>query len=196
MRTKKRAPAVSAKLASMFTTTAPKIDAAELARRDVDVAPWLRTIVDTTFKLEDPEGLAAELTEALEKKREALTPGVLRELLYDAPRIYARAHLLYVNAEEAFEKYDAEYTAVMGAMKEAALEELQREKDIGIRNKQITDGDVLDRVALKFPDEYTEMATRHTRSKKTVQHLKHLADNVFKRRCSALEALVAGRKEL
>lgn len=152
-------------------------------------------MVETTFEMEDPEATYQELLSALDKRRDALTPGVIREQLSDSARLYRNAHRLYIVARHDQERFDNENTIFMATLREEAKSELEAEKSVGKLKKAITDADVVARISRAYPDVYEEMNDRAIRARKMVEHLKHLVD-VFKNRMRALATLAGTREEL
>jgi hypothetical protein len=175
---------------SLFTDVQPKALNGGLP----ELSPALAGMVETTFELADPEALYEELVAALDR-RDALTPGVLREQLADSARLYREAHRLYIVARADYDRFESDFAVVEAALRDSATRELQKEKDVGLRSKQITDGDVRSRVADMFPDQWREMCDRKVRADKMIEHLKHLCE-VFKVRSFALRTLCGSREEL
>lgn len=175
----------------LFKSSQPKITIANLP----DFSDPMGAMIETTFEMVDPAAVYAELTAALDKRRDALTPGTIREQLADASRLYREAHRLYIVARHDQERFDNEHTIVFATLREEAKTELEAEKSVGKLKKAITDGDVTARMARMYPDEFTTMQDRAIRGRKMVEHLKHLVD-VFKNRMRALATLAGTREEL
>ena len=69
------------------------------------------------------------------------------------------------------------------------MRDLQREKESGTRNKQITDEDVQSRAAQLFPDEYRASEARYSRVKRMVDSMEHLS-RMWESRCRSLASFV------
>ena len=176
---------------TLFNSAQPKISMSNLP----DLSPAMGRMVETTFEMVDPAGTYDELIAALNKRRDALTPGTIRSQLADAARLYREAHRLYIVARHDQERFDNEHTIVFATLREEAKTELEAEKSVGKLKKTITDADVVARMSRMYPDEYAEMQDRAIRARKMVEHLKHLVD-VFKNRMRALATLAGTREEL
>lgn len=180
----------AAAAAAMFDTAQPKSVA---FRAQLPVK--LSGLVETTFNaVPDPDGAYAELIGALDR-RDLQTLPVLRDALGDTARLYRQAHLLYITAYAEQKKFEVSFDQVVGSMREEALRELEQDKQLGLKTKQITNDDVLGRVSTMYPDEWNRLSEMKVRAGKTIEHLLHLVE-VFKARHHALTALVTARKEL
>jgi len=105
-----------------------------------------------------------------------------------ASRAYL-AHRLYLTARSVREEWELENEVIFGAMWSAATRDLQKEKDGGLRSKQITDADVKSRVATMFPDEYQAQEKRRRDVEFTVKSLERLAE-IWMSKCRDLQAMV------
>lgn len=147
-------------------------------------------VVERIFDLPDP----ASEYEALEKH---LTAGLgehdsAARALDSAEDRARRAHRLYVNAKLDFERFQADAEVVTAALRQRAMEVLQRQKDAGQRSKAITDADVVAQCAAMFPDEWRDLADRRARAKLALEHLERFSD-LWMSRCRSLSALVTRR---
>jgi hypothetical protein len=156
-------------------------------------APWLK-IQERVFNLEEPPEVIFARLEADLKLTQALTPGNLEAALEGAEDNARQAHRLYVVAVVAFEAYEAEIGPIVEAMRDAANNDLQKEKLAGTRNKAITDADIKGRAGVLFPDEWARVCERVNQVKGVRDHMKWFAD-LWKQRCYTLSALVhAGKR--
>lgn len=148
----------------------------------------LTKVVDTIF-VKDIYAEWKDLEAGLEigEKRSDHAVAV-RELDKASARAY-RAHRLYLTARAAREAWELENEVIHGAMVSEATRDLQREKDSGVRSKQITDADVKSRVATMFPDEYKAQEERRRNVEFTVKSLERLAE-IWMGKCRDLQALV------
>ncbi len=119
----------------------------------------------------------------------ALTPAVVREHLNLAEKRAMRAHRLYVSAKLESRRFELDCEEAIGAMRDEATTELQREKDKGERNKSITEADVRGRAATLFPDEWAAINGELERAKRTIAQLEHFSD-LWKGRRFSLSALL------
>ncbi len=99
------------------------------------------------------------------------------------------AHRLFLSAKLERQRFEIEYATIRSPMWTAATRELQREKEQGLRSKQITDADVSHQVAAQFPDEWKSGETRMAKVKGTEAHLEEMAD-LAKSRCRSLQTML------
>lgn len=92
-----------------------------------------------------------------------------------AARAY-KAHRLYLTARNMLEAWELENEVIFGAMWSEATRSLQKEKEDGLRSKQITDADVSKRVATSFPDEYRAQEKKRRELSFAVKSLERLAE--------------------
>lgn len=107
-----------------------------------------------------------------------------------AERNALTAHQIYVAARVAYERADIEDEAELSALRQAALEKLQRQKAEGSRTKQITDGDVRSQMAADDPQKFQGVELRRLEGRKTLEHLERLAE-LWKQRSRTLASMRA-----
>lgn len=154
------------------------------ASKKTKVRADLEKIVTTVF--------VVDLHDSWMKLRAALTVGekrsehgVLNKALDEAEEHSHLAHRVYITAKIERERWERENDTVWGAMWSEATKSLQKEKDEGLRAKQVTDADIKARVATLFPDEYVDIEVRRAKIKATVDSLEDLAE-CWKSRCRSL----------
>lgn len=86
------------------------------------------------------------------------------------------AYRLYLDALYNFSKWEAEAEVITSSMRSDATRELQREKEAGIRSKQITDADVVSKMSALYPDEFASHQLRRVRYEGMLADLKREAD--------------------
>lgn len=184
---------VKKKVADLFQT-APAQRAKEPS---ADQLPALRggtaKILESVFSLEQLEGQALsdihdELVEAL-SLREALTPGNLQARLNMAESNALKAHQLFITAKVDYERFELEMEPIMEKMRDAAMKELQAEKDAKQRSKAITEADIRGRASVMFPDEWAEACIRKIRASSMMDQLARLS-KLWEQRCFSLSTLL------
>lgn len=116
---------------------------------------------------------------------------VLTRTLDEAEDNARLAHQLYLIAKVDFRAWDIEVEVITSGMRTEATRELQKEKDTGVRSKQITDADVTSKMAALYPDEFGATETKRTRLKAMVDHLEKFAE-LWASRCRSLQAMLGG----
>lgn len=158
-----------------------------------DMPEKYRPITEQIFDIDDPAALFAELVESLRIKG-ALTPGALVDAVNDAEDNARRVHQLYVDVKADHDHYEVECSVISDALRSAALEELQDEKDRGERQKAITESDINARIAVMYPDEFRELRARQIRADGLMSHIRRVAE-LHRKRCESIQAMLyAGRR--
>lgn len=173
-----------------IVTTAPDQRASPV-NGAATTSPGFMRIAERVFDLPDPDGEYAELEQALSlgsSEFDSIVKAV--DAAEDDAR---RAHRLYVNAKLDYERFAADAALIEGAIRSEASAELQREKDSGVRTKQITDADVVAKCAALFPDEWRDLAEKRVRAKLSVEHLERFAD-LWVGRCRSLGGMLASKR--
>jgi hypothetical protein len=106
--------------------------------------------------------------------KNALTPGNLQDDANKKESIARRASQLYVIGKVEYEAYVRETDSIVGAMRDGATNELEKEKAQKIRTKQITEADVKEYAAKMYPDEWEDVNNRRDRAKYMLSHLENL----------------------
>ena len=148
-------------------------------------------ITERIFDMPDPDAEYAELEGALQLGTQ--TADSIVSALDRAEDHARRAHRLYVCARVDSERFNLDADVIESAMRTQAVSELQREKDSGVRTKQITDGDTTAKIAAMFPDEHRDLAERRVKSRKMVDHLEAFAQ-LWRSRCYSLSKMLESRR--
>lgn len=148
-------------------------------------------ITERVFDMPDPDAEYAELEGALQLGTQ--TADSIVSALDRAEDHARRAHRLYVCARVDSERFNLDADVIESAMRTQAVSELQREKDSGVRTKQITDGDTTAKIAAMFPDEHRDLAERRVKSRKMVDHLEAFAQ-LWRSRCYSLSKMLESRR--
>lgn len=122
-----------------------------------------------------------EVTDALSIK-DALTPQRLQRAANTQEEIANRAHRLYIVGKIEVNAYMRETEGTYGAIREAAIQELEQAKATGSRTKQITDADAKAEAARLYPDQWADICTRRDKAEAMVLQLQNLAA-LAKSRC-------------
>jgi hypothetical protein len=147
----------------------------------------LEKIVETNFVVDLHESWL-KLRAALVIGEKRSEHGTLNKALDEAEENAHLAHRVYVTAKIEREAWERENDTVWGAMWSEANKSLQKEKNEGLRAKQLTDADIKARVATLYPEEYQEIEVRRARIKATVDSLEDLAVQ-WKSRCKSLNTM-------
>lgn len=106
---------------------------------------------------------------------DALTPDRLRRAANQQEDTANRAHQLYIIAKVEVQAYMRETEGIYGAIREAAIQELEKDKANKVRTKQITDADAKSEAARLYPDEWADICTRRDRAEAMLKQLENLA---------------------
>jgi hypothetical protein len=164
-------------------------------RGDEKAAPALGTgyerIRERIFTMPDPEHEYAELERALVLGTQQFDN--IAHALDQAEDNARRAHRLYVCARVDAEAFSLQADIVEGGWRTKAVAELQREKELGLRTKQITDGDVSGKMAQMFEEEYRSLQQKRIESRKMLEHMERFAD-LWKTRCYSLATMLSVKR--
>ena len=119
---------------------------------------------------------------------EALTPEVVRAAINRCEKNASNAHRLYALAKVHVERFRFETEISLSAMRDQAVFELTEEKNAGKRTKQVTDADVLARIASTHADEWREISDGLARAEAMLKVLERFSD-VWYRRSWSLSSL-------
>ena len=156
--------------------------------RKVRLRPDLDQIVEVTYVV-NLYKTWEKLHAALKIGEKRSDHGTLQKALDEAETNAHNAHRVYVTAFNEHARWEREMDVIFGAMWSEANRSLQKEKDDGLRSKQITDQDVKMRVSTLFPEEYQIQETRRASIKQTVEVLKDLSEQ-WKSRCKTLQTMM------
>lgn len=104
-----------------------------------------------------------------------LSPGAVQSAAERQESMAERALRLYVVAQHEVAAYTHGGDALIGAMKEHSLLELELDKAKGARTKQITDGDVASHAAVMYPDQWREVNDRREKGKLLLKYVEGLS---------------------
>lgn len=158
--------------------------------RDPEMALGVGEIIETIFPEGSIERINAEYVdlEAALQLDGALTPNAIRDAINGSQRRALRASAIHLLAKLDLSRYERECDVALGAMREAAAAELEKEKEEGLRSKAPTIADIADRAATKFPDEWRDINNSLQRFKRTVDQLEKFS-KLWERRSYALAAM-------
>lgn len=108
--------------------------------------------------------------------KDALSPAHVKDAANKAEDVARRAMRLYVVGKVEFATYTRMTDSIVGAMREAAVDLLEKEKVNKTRTKQITNEDVEKAAAQKFPDEWEDVHNRRVRAKEMMRYLEQLTE--------------------
>ena len=127
--------------------------------------------------------------------KNALVPGVVKEDANLREDLAFRAHRLHAVAKVEVAAYMRETESVSGAIRDEAIQHMEREKANGKRSKQITDKDALTEAARMFPDEWGDICSRRERVEsmaKTLEKLALLAES----RCHTVRKMIPDNRSV
>ena len=129
----------------------------------------------------------------------ALTPAALKAAANNTEEMADRAYRLYVVTKFETDAYVRETDGIIGAMRDRATAELEKEKRTMVRDseqkmkpqrsKQITDADVAAKAAQMFPDEWTSVDKRKQQAKLMTAYTEQLS-SLHQSRCSTVRRLL------
>lgn len=154
----------------------------------VETDPAISRIFESLFRVDIWEEYKI-LLKAMKIGEKHSDYGTLMDALDKAEDNSRRAHRLLMNAKLQREKYNASAAPIEAGMRKEATKALQREKVDGVRNKAITDADVMSYCAVMFADEWQEISATRARHKFAEEHVEHLVE-CWKSRCRTLQTMV------
>lgn len=122
--------------------------------------------------------------------KDALTPARLKTAANVQEDIADRAHQLYIVGKVEVSAYMRETEATYGAIRDSAIQELEKQKANKTRTKQITDADARSEAARLYPDEWSDICTRRERAEAMLLQLQNLAA-LAKSRCYTVSNMLA-----
>lgn len=190
---KKAVEETSAQLREELRPKAPKpspfkFESANAAKED-KLREDLDKIVETVF-VNDVHETWKRLREALVIGEKRSDHGTLQKALDKAEENAYDAHRLWITGKVEWERWERENDVVFGAMRSEATASLQKEKEDGVRSKQVTDADVTARIATLFPDEFQAQEFRRAKVKATIASLESLAVR-WDSRCRTLGTMLS-----
>jgi len=155
--------------------------------KETPISDWFFGIQEKVFvDGDDPESVY----DALEGKLKASDKlGHHNAALDEAEANWRLAHRLYMTAKVERLRWEQDNDTTFASLWEAANRELQTEKDLGNRSKQITDADIKARCAKLFPDEMRAQEVARARAKATEDTLAHLVE-AWGQKCKSLNTIV------
>jgi hypothetical protein len=124
-----------------------------------------------------------------------LTPGVISRAANQSEDMARRAYLLYIVGKVEYESYMRRTEGLVAVLRDGATVELEKEKASGVRTKQITDADVISKIAAKYGDEWEDIQLRRARAKGMLGYLEILSD-LSKKRCFTVARMLSPNGEL
>lgn len=150
-------------------------------------------IVEKVLTLDNADATYDELEKALRIGEKRSEPGMILQALDTAEVNARKAHRLWMLARIEREKWELDNEVIFSAMRTEATKALQREKDQGLRSKQITDADVASMCATLYPDEYRHQEVKRKRVEAMVKSMEHLSE-VWLSRCRSLQAMLTRQR--
>ncbi len=89
--------------------------------------------------------------------------------------------------------WELDNAVIFAGMRAEATKILQREKEQGVRNKQITDADVTSMCAALYPDEWRAQEVKRAEVEAMVRSMENLNMN-WMSRCRSLQAMLAKQR--
>jgi len=125
----------------------------------------------------------------------ALTPQVISRAANQSEDMARRAYRLYIVGKVEYEAYMRKTEGLVAVLRDGAQVDLEKEKALSIRTKQITDADVISKIAAKYADEWEDIQLRRARAKGMLGYLEILSD-LSKKRCFTVARMLSPNGEL
>ncbi len=154
-------------------------------------------IVDALFDMPDPmeEYLAIKAALSFGGRASSLSYGQLVDALDEAQQIAERGSRLMASAKVTYDAFHLDAEVIRGALREQAVDDLQRQKAEGKRSKAITNDDITAVMAAAFPDEYRDLEMRAGKARRMVAAIEQLYDRACAR-AGDLRAMVQRTREV
>lgn len=159
------------------------------AATEKDLSDDFEQIVTSIF-VEKPWEEYQHLERALKIGQTRSDHGSVNKHLDNAEANARRAHRLWMTAKVERERWERGNATVFAAMRGEATKVLQREKDQGLRSKQITDADVDSQCAALYPDEWMHQEIKRKQVKAMEDSMQNLAE-MWNSRCRSLQAMLS-----
>jgi hypothetical protein len=154
------------------------------------LTPAMSRIVERTFLADDElEDADVRLTKALSIGERRGDYGTVMKALDEAEDHARLAMRLSLSAKLQRTRFELDAEVVAAAMRTEAVHALDEEKRTGGRTKQVTDADVVSKMASLFTDEWQSLADERRRLELTDRRLEHQVEN-WSSRCRSLQAIV------
>lgn len=154
---------------------------------EVPIDPKMQHIIEALV-IEDPMGTWEKLEKALRVGENRSEFGVLAKGLDEAEVNARLAHRLWMTTKIEHQRWELENEVVFGAMRSEATAHLQKEKDKGLRSKQITDADVSAACGIIYPDEWRSQETKRRKFEAMVKSMENLTE-CWMSRCRSLQTM-------
>jgi hypothetical protein len=180
------------KLDESVASAAKQFDDWVGAKEHLKDAPMLHTdferIVDRIYRI-DAMKEYDRLETSLRLGEKRTDRAAVHEAVDDVESNARTAYALYLAACLARTSWEADAEITMAHIRNAATNQLQREKDSGQRSKQITDADVRSKMANLYPDEFAFHEKRSAKIKGMEEQLKRDAD-IWMSRCASVRSML------
>lgn len=160
-----------------------------MKRSEASLSPGFAQVVETIFEEMDVSQEFERLTSNLEIGDDRGDYGHVNRHLDRAESNARKAHRLYLKALLEQQTYELSAEKTLSLLRDEAHRDLQTEKEIGARNKAITDADVSARMLKLFPDEVMDQKEKRLKIKGMVEHCEHITE-LWKSRCRSLQAML------
>lgn len=154
--------------------------------------PGFQSVIETLW-VQDIKATYDSLEEALRVGDQRTDYGSVMRHLDEAERNARIAHKLWISSKLEKRRWDLDNEVTFGAMRGEATASLQREKEKGLRAKQITDADVESRCATMFPDEYRSQEITRYKLHLLVDSMQNLSD-LWQSRCKSLQVILSKQR--
>ncbi len=152
--------------------------------------PRLLPIVERAFKPKDWGSTLDRFDSWIELGDRRTEEAFIRKAHEEGPGIVQALIDCYLQVKYARETWELENDVCFAAMRDAATQALEGEKERKIRTKMITEADVEHKCAAMFPDEWARQESNRRRFKLTEDRSKHCIDTATLR-CRHLDSMMA-----
>jgi hypothetical protein len=138
----------------------------------------IQRIIESVFQI-DFEATWKDLHRVLRATEEPVKGIPIRKVLAGIDDACRRAHKLYVNMRLQLAMFEIDVEKTRAAMRSEAYAKLQAEKEQGLRNKAITEGDINAYMVTHHADEYKASERKLQEFKLAVDHAENLVKCMF-----------------
>lgn len=186
----------SKKLQEELDRNQPKSERIEFDRanapKEKPLDPQFERIVESVF-VDKPFEIYQALEAKLRVGDQRTDHGSVNKALDEAESNARLAYKLYCTAKIERERWEMDNDVIFGAMRAEATRLLQREKEQGLRSKQITDADVDSTCATMFADEWRHQQTKRKKVDLMVKSMENLSE-LWLSKCRSLNAMLSKQR--
>jgi hypothetical protein len=154
------------------------------------IDPRFMKIVERQFAPMDWDAVLSEHEAWMELGDRRTEEAFIRKAHEIGPALMRKLYGCYIQIRFTRESWEKDNDVLIGTIRAEATKALQREKDRGVRNKTITEADIIGQCAQMFPDEWPRQEQKRLRYKLTEDGAKHAVEEAVLR-CKHLDTMMA-----